>query len=1536
MKDLINDDDEDEDDDEDDDRGSAKRKHADEEDEDSANEDLDEEDLHLLEENLGVKFTQKKKKFKRVRRIDDEESDKEGSQPDDAREAIANELFDGLDEEAPTQKLPVREDDKYGDLSGSDESDEDNFIVDDDDQPIHKPRRRKGGKCNDEQMQQAQDLFGVDFDYEDAEAIAADDYYEDEQEDGYEDEEAEGVEGSARKRNRRKTGRKSIFEIYEPSELEKSHLTDADKEIKEADIPERFRLRSIPVRETADEREIEDEADWIYTRAFNTNMLTYHSGELLSNAPLAGQKEPSAILKIREALKFMRSSLLEVPFIATYKKECLAPDLSDSGFPDDLWTVYKWDEKYCQLSSRRENMVRLFKNMQSYQIEQLTTNNYTEDRTISDNDIERVASVTSFEELHDVWVQFQLYYSRDIPAMKQEVDKRARERRRKERQAARLERMQNRGEGDPELPPEEDEEEDEEAMNTRFSTLKLAQRKDMFTICKESGIGGLAKHYGLTADQLGENLRDNYTKHEVEQCRRLPLAIAADYICTRFQTEQAVLQASRFMVAKEMSSNPLVRQCIRVVFNERAVVNVRPTVKGLRDGMDENHPCFTQKYLKEKPLTSFQDMQFLHLLQAEEDGMLTVQITIDRRKHGAEGSVEPYVNEIIQLYKKDEFSDVVNKWNEERRAAMEMALSKMLYPLIEKEMKVRMKQEALQLINKQCALKLREQLFIAPFVPSPQVTDDEDFDTRDGIRVLGFAFTNDTDESCFAVLVDGDGEVTDHLRLPHFMMRTWGNHENDLKEKDIQRLKNFIVSKKPHVIALGANGVETRPVFSLIHEMVTQLQESDQFPPITVEVIDSMIAQIYQNSRRANTDFPDYPLLLRQAVSLARRLQDPLAEFCQLCSPDEEISCIKLHPLQERLPREELLETINIEFVNAVNRVGVDVNRALAHPHTSSQVQFIAGFGPRKAAAFLRTLKKLPAQCLESRTQLIMNCKFGAKVFINCAGFIKIDTNQLSDTPTETYIEVLDSTRVHPEAYEWARKMAVDALEYDDENGANPSSALEEILENPNRLEDLDLDAFAEELEKQGFGNKLMTLYDIRSELSSRFKDPRNPYTNPGHKELFELLTKETLDTLHIGKLVTVTVTKIARKLPAEDDIATATPVRSEETNLFSCPFCAKNTFEEITNVWAHFDQQQCTGQAFGVNCRLDNGLHGFIRLENLSEQPVVDPEERVRPGMTVHARIVKINDEKFSVDLVCKSSALNDPEYRYRPRPDTDWDWQGEEEDIAKLKSKKEKGKKQKYIKRIIVHPSFHNIDFNRAEKMMSKMNQGDAIIRPSSKGDDHLTLTWKVHKGIIQHVDITEKGKENAFSLGKQLIVAGEPYEDLDEILARYVAPMASHARDLINFRYFRNAEGGKRERMDEYVKEERMKAPSKIPYFISASLELPGKFILSYYPRNKVMHEFVSIVPEGFKYRGRVFTSVNQLFRWFKEHFRDPWPQMPTPTGYQSSPMVMGTPTPSPKVMATPNQYSRTPGTPSQSAAWSNPAMRKFVPFLILSEV
>lgn len=249
---------------------------------------------------------------------------------------------------------------------------------------------------------------------------------------------------------------------------------------------------------------------------------------------------------------------------------------------------------------------------------------------------------------------------------------------------------------------------------------------------------------------------------------------------------------------------------------------------------------------------------------------------------------------------------------------------------------------------------------------------------------------------------------------------------------------------------------------------------------------------------------------------------------------------------------------------------------------------------------------------------------------------------------TEAYVEVLDGSRVHPEAYEWARKMAVDALEYDDED-ANPAGALEEILESPERLKDLDLDAFAEELERQGFGNKSITLYDIRNELNHRYRDMRTPFASPNPEELFDILTKESPETFYVGKMILATVIGIQHRKPQHEQLDNANPVRNDETGLWQCPFCLKNDFPELSEVWNHFDAEACPGKATGIKLRLDNGIQGYIHIKNLSDKHVNNPEERVKTNQIIHCRITKIDVNRFSVECTSKTSDLIDASHEWR-----------------------------------------------------------------------------------------------------------------------------------------------------------------------------------------------------------------------------------------------------------------------------------------------
>ncbi|CAM1294071.1 SUPT6H (predicted) [Pycnogonum litorale] len=143
---------------------------------------------------------------------------------------------------------------------------------------------------------------------------------------------------------------------------------------------------------------------------------------------------------------------------------------------------------------------------------------------------------------------------------------------------------------------------------------------------------------------------------------------------------------------------------------------------------------------------------------------------------------------------------------------------------------------------------------------------------------------------------------------------------------------------------------------------------------------------------------------------------------------------------------------------------------------------------------------------------------------------------------------------------------------------------------------------------------------------------------------------------------------------------------------------------------------------------------------------------------MSLHCRVIKIDIGRFNVDLTCKSFDLCDKNNEFKPPKDVYYDFDEEDKDRKINAEIQKKKSRQTYIKRVIFHPSFHNISFKDAEKLLIDMDQGEVVVRPSNKGADHLTATWKVHVRINQHIDVKEEDKKNAFSLGQSLHIQNE----------------------------------------------------------------------------------------------------------------------------------------------------------------------------------
>ncbi|KAI5716466.1 hypothetical protein M8J76_006908 [Diaphorina citri] len=1116
-----------EDDDESDDE-NRKRKISDDELDDR----LEDDDYDLIEENLGMKV-QRKKQFKRLKRIEDDESDEDGNEAEGhARDKIANELFDSGDEEADRSSerrsaVDHTEAPEFEEGEGEDYSDADDFIVDDNDKPIAAGKKKKAPIFSDAALQEAQDIFGVEFDFDEFERFDEDEEYSDEdEEDEYLDEETEDdLVRHKKKKHRRKVHKKSIFEIYEPSELKRGHFTDLDNEIRNADIPERMQLREVPVTSVPEgSDELDEEAKWIYNQVYAKPSVSTQDCEGGVDPRTKSKKGTQTIGKIKKALDFMRNQQLEVPFIAFYRKEYVLPELTIS----DLWKVYKYDAKWCQLKSRKGSLQKLYENMRDYQNEILTKDldaPIPDDvRLIRDEDIEWIKKIQTPEEVKDMQHHFFLYYAHEIPAMQEFVRKKERERRLsmpKEKKKKTKTITNDDGEEE-EVEVTDDEEgesqEKEPEEEPQHETVKPANRCGPYSLCRKANIIGFAKRFGLTPEQFGEHLRDNYQRHDLDQEPVGPLELAKEYISAKFTTPDDVLKAGKYVVATQLSREPLVVKCVREILFERAKISVTPTKRGMKE-IDESHPIYTMKYLNDKPVRDLVTDQYLKLHIAEQDKLIKISVCEDLK--GLTSTL--YLDEVKQLYYRDEFSKYVQDWNAVRADVVETALKKMILPELYKELKTALLAEAKDHVLKRCAGKLYDWIKVAPISVD---IDDEEWSTEEtgGVRVMGLAYEPDLSQAAFACLCAPDGECVEILRLPNLLRRRMSNFENEkiLKEADLLALRNFINTKKPHVIAVSGESREALMIQKDLEVIIKQLGEDEEFPEIKVEIVDNEFSKIYANSIKGESDFKEYPILLRQAISLARRLQDPLMEFSQLCTSDDEIMCLRYHPLQDTVSKDDLLEVITLEFVNRTNEVGVDLNEVVQNPYASNLVQFICGLGPRKGAALIKLMKQTNLR-LENRTLLVTKCHMGPK----------------------------------------------------------------------------------------GFGNKSITLYDIRAELCCRYKDLRAPYQSCNTEQLFDMLTKETPESLYIGKMVMATVTGFTHKKPTEEQLNKANPNRNDETGLWQCPFCLKNDFPELSEVWNHFDAGGCPGQATGVRIRLDNGITGYIHIKKLSDSEVTNPEDR-------------------------------------------------------------------------------------------------------------------------------------------------------------------------------------------------------------------------------------------------------------------------------------------------------------------------------------
>jgi transcription elongation factor SPT6 len=669
-----------------------------------------------------------------------------------------------------------------------------------------------------------------------------------------------------------------------------------------------------------------------------------------------------------------------------------------------------------------------------------------------------------------------------------------------------------------------------------------------------------------------------------------------------------------------------------------------------------------------------------------------------------------------------------------------------------------------------------------------------------------------------------------------------------------------------------------------------------------VELVDDSVAQLYGRSVRGKKEFPDVDVNLKCAIATARHAKDPLAELTYAWNVASdagqfgtEMLYLNIHPVQRLLPKTLLLRQYERVLCGAVADVGVDINTSCAHDHLLGLLSFVPGLGPRKAANLKQNVVRIGG-VVSSRRELLAKRLMGPVVYNNAVAFIRIrEIEQLTDQ----FLHPLDNTRLHPDVYHrnnWALKIAIDALERledDGEKGADKDAiairALQDVMENSaeeierlytdtkneyerlfpgpwngsgwdpkvnvppemwrDRVEELDLEAFADMLAVNGSGRWLSHLRMIKSEFRQPFVDPRKPMEPLTGDRLFRLLTGETDQTLRPGKEVSGRVTD---------------------------------------------------NNDYGSRVKIEGDIPGFIPLRNLADDNVESAEDVVKKGSIVTAIVTEVKKDHISVDLSLRMEDFRKPETTWgRPPSLPPLDAHFDRSAASRLCSEKtqerearlellrlsmaatkigaDDGKHKKSAGRITrracAHPAFRNEKHNEVDRELREAGDamvGEALIRPSSKSSDSLAVHWVVRPGVIKVIEVEEEDKDTDASIGNVLKVKDQKYGSIDELLGRNISPMNDFVEELTNHRKFVDIT---EDELDTKLKEQKEANPKGVFYNLCWDELHPGFASLHFITGSTPRSHPIGIAWNGFTWSSKTYSNLDKLLNDFKKNPRGP---------------------------------------------------------------
>jgi protein Tex len=524
-----------------------------------------------------------------------------------------------------------------------------------------------------------------------------------------------------------------------------------------------------------------------------------------------------------------------------------------------------------------------------------------------------------------------------------------------------------------------------------------------------------------------------------------PQQLAAAYITEEVLDVKAALEGARDIIAEQISENADLIGRLRNDMKDRAILYSK-----LVDGKAEAGAKFSDYFDHFERWATVPGHRALAMLRGWNEEFLSLSIEVDRDDTSPIKTSQRMIATAYQVAAKgpaDQWLLEVAGWTWRVKLSVSLSLDLM------RELRERAEEEAIHVF----ARNLKDLLLAAPAGSRPTMGLDPGI--RTGVKVA---------------VIDGTGKVVETTTVYPFPPR------NDIRGSQTE-LASLIRKHNVELISIG-NGTGSRETEKLVADMLAQFPSTAPKP--TKVIVSEAGASVYSASETAAKEFPNLDVSLRGAVSIARRLQDPLAELVKI-----EPKSIGVGQYQHDVDQGRLGRSLDAVVEDAVNAVGVDVNTASA-----PLLARVSGLGKTTAEAIVAHRDETGP--FGSRKDLLKVPRLGARTFEQCAGFLRIPNGK----------EPLDASSVHPEAYGVAKKIV-----------AACGRDLRALMGDSATLKSLDPKRFIDEQ----FG--LPTVKDILSELEKPGRDPRPSFKTATFAEGIDEITD-----LKIGMTLEGTVTNVA------------------------------------------------------------------------------------------------------------------------------------------------------------------------------------------------------------------------------------------------------------------------------------------------------------------------------------------------------------------------------------------------------------------------